>query len=89
MSDDQHKSGAPAQKAARKGNKIKLLWALYALCTVLVLLDLPIHRHAETGFDGNFGFYGFYGFIASVVLVLAARYVLRPIVKRPEGYYDD
>lgn len=91
MSDDQLKSSAPAGKAGSMWSRhgTKLLWALFGLCAVLVLLDLPIHRHAETSFDGNFGFYGAYGFIASVVLVLVARFVLRPIVKRPEDYYDD
>ena len=91
MSNDQLKSSRPAGKAGSMRSRYgaKLLWALYGLCAVLILLDLLIHRHAETSFDGNFGFYGAYGFIASAVLVVAARFVLRPIVKRPENYYDD
>jgi hypothetical protein len=30
----------------------------------------------------------FYGFVACVGLVLAAKFILRRIVKRREGYYD-
>lgn len=91
MSNDQLKSSRPTGKAGSMRSRYgaKLLWALYGLCAVLILLDLLIHRHAETSFDGNFGFYGAYGFIASAVLVVVARFVLRPIVKRPEDYYDD
>ena len=50
-------------------------------------VDLIIHRHAETGFDGWFGFYGFYGFVACVTLVLAAK-GLRRILMRSEDYYE-
>ena len=53
----------------------------------LALLDLVIHRHAETQFDAWFGFYAFYGFVACVALVLAAK-LLRRLVMRGEDYYD-
>lgn len=84
-------AAVPAQKGwlERKENVTKIAWALYVVCAILVLLDFLIHRHAEIGFDSNFGFYGAYGFIGSVFLVLVAKYGLRPIVKRSEDYYDD
>jgi hypothetical protein len=77
------------RRLERKANVTKVAWALYIVCAVVILLDFPIHRHADTSFDGNFGFYGAYGFVGSVLLVLVAKYILRRIVKRPEGYYDD
>ena len=36
-----------------------------------------------------FGFYAVFGFVACVVLVLVAKYILRPLVMRKENYYDD
>jgi hypothetical protein len=91
MSEDQAKAqdaAAPKPWLERKENVTKIAWTLYLVCAILVLLDLPIHRHAEMGFDGNFGFYGAYGFIGSVFLVLVAKQ-LRKLLKRPEGYYDE
>lgn len=71
----------------RKENVTKVARALYAFCVVLVLLDFVIHRHAELGADGTWGFYAAYGFIGSVFLVMTAKQ-LRKILKRPEDYYD-
>lgn len=73
----------------RKSNVTKVAWALYIVCAVVVFLDFPINRYGDLGVDEFFGFYGAYGFIGSVFLVLAAKEVLRRIVKRPEDYYDD
>ena len=36
----------------------------------------------------SFGFYAVYGFVACVVLVLVAKYILRPMVIRKEDYYE-
>ena len=68
-------------------NVTKLYRGLWTVGIASVGMDLIIHRHAETGFDGWFGFYGFYGFVACVALVLAAK-GLRRILMRPEDYYD-
>jgi hypothetical protein len=38
--------------------------------------------------EGFFGFYAFYGFVACVILVLVSKYILRPLVKRKEDYYE-
>ena len=91
MSEDQAKTepaGAPKPWLDRKENVTKIAWALYLVCAILVLMDFPIHRHAEMGFDGSFGFYAAYGFFGSVFLVLVAKQ-LRKVLKRPEDYYDD
>ncbi len=34
-------------------------------------------------------FYAIFGFVACVVLVLIAKYILRPLVMREEDYYDN
>ncbi len=72
-----------------KANVDKIVWALVASCAGLVLADL-FYDKAGTHFPVErwFGFYGFYGFVACVLLVLAAKYILRPLVKRDEDYYD-
>jgi hypothetical protein len=68
-------------------NVTRLYRGLWGIGILLVLLDLAVHRHAEAGFDGLFGFYSLYGFVACVALVLAAK-LLRRVVMRPEDYYD-
>ena len=39
--------------------------------------------------EGAFAFSSIYGFVACVILVIVAKYVLRPMVMRDEDYYDD
>ena len=71
----------------RKENVKKVAYALYGVCAFVFLLDFVIHRHAELGADGTYGFYAIYGFVGSVFLVMSAKQ-LRRILKRPEDYYD-
>lgn len=53
-----------------------------------VLAEFVIHRHVEFGFSGIPGFYALVGFGAYCVIVLGAK-SLRPLLKRPEDYYDE
>jgi len=69
-------------------NVSRLLKAFFALNVLLLGLDLLIHRHAQFPWEGWFGFYAVFGFVCCVVLVLLAKYVLRPLVIRREDYYD-
>lgn len=73
----------------RKRN-IKLVVAmLFICCTALVVVGFiaPVeHPHFE--WERYPQFYAVYGFVAFVVLVLAAKWFLRPLVKRDEDYYD-
>ena len=65
--------------------------ALYGLCCCLILLlclEPFIHKHPYFAWEKWFGFYAIYGFIACVLLVLVAKYILRPLIKREEDYYD-
>ena len=65
-----------------------ILRGLYVACAVVVLLDFTYEKHGHYDVEHWPGFHGGYGFISFVGLVLTAI-VLRKIVSRPEGYYDD
>ncbi len=69
-------------------NVKKLLTIFFAILVVLLVLDLFIHKHAYFPWEDWPEFYAMYGFVACVCLVLVAKYVLRPLVKREEDYYD-
>lgn len=69
-------------------NVDRIVYTLYAVCAILMALDLVIHRHEYLDFAGWFGFYAWYGFVACVGLVIAAK-GLRRLLMRPEDYYDD
>ena len=68
-------------------NVRKLYLTVWAIGIVLLVLDLVIHRHPETRFDGWFGFYCIFGFVACVSLVITAK-GLRRLLMRPEDYYE-
>ena len=79
-------------------NVRRLLRGLFAVCAVLVLLDVgafllhryagfPALRHAEGPLDWLPGYYGVYGFVACALLVLIAK-ELRKVLMRDEDYYD-
>ena len=69
-------------------NVKRLLKIFFAILVVLLVLDLCIHKHAYFPWEDWPEFYAMYGFVACVFLVLVAKYVLRPLVKREEDYYD-
>ena len=65
-----------------------LLGCFYASLGVLLLIELFIHKHPHFGWEAWPEFFAVYGFVACVVLVIVAKYFLRPLVKRDEDYYD-
>lgn len=67
----------------------KILTVFYTFLIMLLIIDPFIHKHSFFGFDKYPWFYGTYGLVACVLLVLAAKHILRPIVMRKENYYDD
>lgn len=71
----------------RPANVNKLVYAFYALCAVILAIDVLVPKHGPFPVEHVFGFYGFFGFIACVVLVLVAKQ-LRRVLMRPEDYYD-
>jgi len=68
-------------------NVNRIVWALYAVCALLLAIDVFVHKHGPFKIEHLFGFYGIYGFVACVALVIAAK-GLRVILMRPEDYYD-
>ena len=62
-----------------------------ALCLWLAFLlgiEFLIHKHLYFSWEEWPGFYAAFGFVAFVILIIAAKYILRPIIKRKENYYD-
>jgi membrane protein YdbS with pleckstrin-like domain len=70
-------------------NVKRLLGIFYAILGLLLAGDFFIHKHADFGWEEWPNFFAVYGFVACVALVLVAKYILRPLVKRREDYYDD
>ena len=70
-------------------NVKRLLYTFYTCVLLLLFVDVFYHKHAIFAWEGFFGFYSVYGFVACVILVILAKYVLRPLVMRKEDYYDD
>ena len=78
-------------------NVKRLLRVFFSSVVILLIVDAiylylskthVIHAHMEYKWEGYFGFYAIYGFVACVILVLVSKYILRPLVKRKEDYYD-
>lgn len=69
-------------------NVKKLLRIFYILLGVLIVLELFVPADPHFSWERFPAFYATYGFVGCVALVLAAKYVLRTIVKRREDYYD-
>lgn len=78
-------------------NVKRLLRIFFSSVVVLLVIDALyivlsqqhiIHRHVEYEWEKYWGFYSFYGFVACVLLVLVSKYILRPLAKREEDYYD-
>jgi membrane protein YdbS with pleckstrin-like domain len=70
-------------------NVKRVLYALYVCVVLLLAIDLFYHKHGIFSWESSFGFYSVYGFVACVILVIIAKYVLRPLVMRKEDYYND
>ena len=73
-----------------------LIRGFFVLAGLVFLLDIWFvfeHKHAsfehgELPIETWFGFYSVYGFVSCVLLVMVSKYLLRPVVIRPEDYYD-
>jgi len=69
-------------------NVKRLLGVCYILLLLLLTIDFFILKHPNFPWEGWPGFYAVFGFVAFVALIFVAKYILRPIVKRKEDYYD-
>jgi hypothetical protein len=65
-----------------------LLRSFFSSLVVLLIIEFFVHKHPHFPWEGWLEFYAVYGFVACVVLVVAAKYILRPLMKRREDYYD-
>ena len=68
-------------------NVSRLVYGFYALCGVMLAIDVFVPKHGPFAVEHYFGFYGVYGFFACVALVLIAKQ-LRRVLMRSEDYYD-
>lgn len=66
----------------------RILYALYAVCLLLLVSELFIHKHWIHPWEQLFGFHAFYGLVACIFLVLAAT-EMRKFLMRAEDYYED
>jgi hypothetical protein len=66
----------------------KLLTGFAVLLAVLLGLEIPVHMHGYFGWDEWFGFNAAVGLVSCLLLVLTARYVVLPLLRRDEDYYD-
>ncbi len=72
-----------------KPRNVKILFvSFYSSLLVLLGIEFFVHKHAYFPWEEWPEFYAVYGFVACVVLVLVAKYILRPLMKRREDYYD-
>ncbi len=69
-------------------NVNRFLWSFYTSLILLIIIDFFIPKHPYFAYESFPSFYATFGFVACVLLVLAAKFILRPIVKRREDYYD-
>lgn len=72
----------------KPGNVKRLLGSFYLSLLFLLIIEFLVLKHPYFPWEKWPGFYAVFGFVACVVLVIAAKYILRPLVKRPEDYYD-
>ena len=69
-------------------NVQRVLYGLFASLILLLAVEPFVHKHPYFAWENWFGFYAIFGFVACVLLVLAAKFILRPLVKREEDHYE-
>ncbi len=69
------------------GNVRRLLWLVTAFGAALFAADAFYDKHPHFEAEAWFGFYAVFGFVAFFLIVMAGKY-LRPLLMRPEDYYD-
>ena len=68
-------------------NVKRLLRVIYVICAALVGLDFVFQRHVFHAWEALPGFYAIYGFIGCALLVLIAKKMRKPLMRK-EDYYD-
>lgn len=70
-------------------NVRRFIRGFFAVCALLLLADLFVPKHGEFFWENAPEFYAAFGLVACIMLVLGAKYILRPLMKRKEDYYDE
>lgn len=70
-------------------NVKKFFFVFYVMVIISIFAELFIHKHTYFPWEEFPFFYASFGFVAFVFLILIAKHILRPIVKKDEDYYDD
>jgi len=70
-----------------------VVFGLFAACALLLLIELGfrvVHfdKHPYFRWEQWPGFYAVCGFAACILIVFVAKFLVRPLVKRSEDYYD-
>jgi hypothetical protein len=71
-----------------KKNIVTLLKIFFSICVLLFAVDFVVPKEAHMPWEKWPGFYAIYGLVACVILVLVSKYILRPLAKRDEDYYE-
>lgn len=72
-----------------KPQNVKRFFVLFfILLGGFLAADFFAAKHGEFAWENWPGFYAAFGFVAFVILVFGAKYILRPLVKRREDYYE-
>lgn len=69
-------------------NVNRLLTLFFTSVILLFIFDFFVHKHSHFPWENWPAFYAVFGFAACVLLVLVSRFILRPLVKRKENYYE-
>ena len=69
-------------------NRRRVRIVFYLSLAVLLIADFFIAKHGHFPWETKPEFFAAYGFLACVSLIFVAK-ILRFLVRRDEGYYDD
>ena len=68
-------------------NVKRFLFGFYILLVLSVVAEFFIHKHTYFRWEEYPAFHAAFGFTAFVVMIIVAKYILRPLVKRKVDYY--
>jgi hypothetical protein len=83
------KAGEEKKYFFDKPRNVKIAFAsFFSVLAALLIAEFFIHKHVHLSWEEWPEFYAVFGFVTFVLIVFAAKHILRPIVGRREGYYD-
>lgn len=85
---NEHPKASDPSWFERPKNINLMIGGLVLACTALVLADLfYVNPHPHFEWESSFGFQAWFGFVSFVVIVLLGR-LIRPLLSKPEDYYE-